>query len=314
LERLFERMQALGLRANSSMYNALINACAKDADTERAHKWLTYMMENEVPVDVVTYSTVINACARANDLDLAESCHAKMEKNGVKGNAVTYNCMINACARTRKPQQAEDWFGRMLQSDISPAASTFNSLINAWARAGDAVRAEHWLSEMHEHGLEPDAVSYGTVVHACISAGLPPRRAERWLEEMQKRLPNEPPNAYSYNAVISAFADAKILSKAKYWLEEGLRRGVEVRGACLSGVISACLKVGDVEEADWWLCHASALGTSSQASCSAVAKAWQKLGEAEKAAVAAQKWSGWAPEGKRKDRGAAAKPQSRRIA
>jgi pentatricopeptide repeat protein len=65
-------MHSVGLEASSSMYNALISACAKRGEVERAEKWLEHMIKAGVSVDVVTYSTVIHACAKSSDLTRAE--------------------------------------------------------------------------------------------------------------------------------------------------------------------------------------------------------------------------------------------------
>lgn len=67
-----------------TLYNALISACAKRGDLQRAEFWLNRMVTHSLGADVVSYSTVINACAKCNDLRGAEAWFKKMGQEGVQ--------------------------------------------------------------------------------------------------------------------------------------------------------------------------------------------------------------------------------------
>ena len=59
--------------AAESTYNALISACARKGDVDRAEFWLKKLLKSTAQADVASYSSVIHACAKANSLRRAEA-------------------------------------------------------------------------------------------------------------------------------------------------------------------------------------------------------------------------------------------------
>ncbi|CAJ1358005.1 unnamed protein product [Effrenium voratum] len=116
---------------SGATYNALISACAKKGEVDRAEFWLKRMLKSSTQADVASYSSVIHACAKANDLQRAEAWIEQMERDGVQANVVTYNSAINACARCGDVKRAEHWFHKMVKQGIQPGVLTFNSMVNA---------------------------------------------------------------------------------------------------------------------------------------------------------------------------------------
>ena len=65
-----------GIPANVINYNAVIDACAKAREVDKAGGWLTKMLEQGSEADVVSYTVVIVACAKVG---LHERAHAWLE-------------------------------------------------------------------------------------------------------------------------------------------------------------------------------------------------------------------------------------------
>ena len=61
------------LTVSESTYNALISACARKGDVDRAEFWLKKLLKSNAQADVASYSSVIHACAKANSLRRAEA-------------------------------------------------------------------------------------------------------------------------------------------------------------------------------------------------------------------------------------------------
>ena len=61
------------LQADVVSYNAVIDACAKHGDVDRAEAWLRRVLRDGVQANVVSCNTVVDACAKHCDVDKAEA-------------------------------------------------------------------------------------------------------------------------------------------------------------------------------------------------------------------------------------------------
>jgi len=242
-----------GIEVNGNSFNALISACSRKGDMERAEYWLNRMLEGTAEADVASFSSVIHACAKANNLERAEAWFKKMEKAGVQANIVTYNSVINACARCGNAVRAEHWFQKMVTQGIQPGVLTFNSLVNACAKAPDIVKAEHWLQEMPKHGVKPDDVTYSTVIHVCGNEQ-DPARAGKWLEKLKQMLAetNKKPSSFCYNSVAQAWSRAGSPDQAARLLKEAESFNIEITPASLTSITNAFTWAKRQQEANAW--------------------------------------------------------------
>ena len=94
-EKWLSKMKDAGLSPSAVSYNAVIHACARAGDVERAAGWLVAVRRDPTApeVNVFTWSTVIHACAKAGDADGAEKWLATMAEAGMEANAVTFSSL-----------------------------------------------------------------------------------------------------------------------------------------------------------------------------------------------------------------------------
>jgi pentatricopeptide repeat domain-containing protein 1 len=136
--------------------------------------------------NVFTFGALMNACNRARDADRAIKLLRSMEQDyGVSPNAVVYSSCISACARSipPKPDLALKLLKEVVEEkQLAMSVVGFNAAISACAQASEWENAIYLLSRMEEAALnntsnflvpEPDLVTYGTVLAAC-------ERAEQW--------------------------------------------------------------------------------------------------------------------------------------
>lgn len=134
--------------------------------------------------DVVSYNSVINAYAHGKYARSSRSGNAKrlmklMREKGVKPNSITWNTLLRCILKeiVEKPSKEK------------------------------VEEAETIISDMEEAAIA-DTISYNTVISIVSKSGMndSPRRAERWLQRMQKTNKVQP-DTCSFNSVIHAYAN-----------------------------------------------------------------------------------------------------------
>jgi len=98
--------------------------------------------------NVVSYSALMQACVKAGDVERAEKWFRQMRLAGVQANAVSYSSVLDACAKTGDWKRAERWLGAMQDDGVVPTVVCFNNVINACCKGSNAIRAEAWLRKL----------------------------------------------------------------------------------------------------------------------------------------------------------------------
>jgi pentatricopeptide repeat domain-containing protein 1 len=180
-------MLAHGVEANVVSYCALIQACVKEGDVERAELWFHRMQDRGITANVVSYSGLINVCAKAGDAVRAEKWLGEMSAAGIQPNAVCYNNVIDACSRAGDGPRAEAWLRRLCElwragpgrSALKPTRQSFTAAAQAFSVKGAWQDAERIFDGMRDIGLDMDEFSL-TVLLSAYWRGRPrqPVRAE----------------------------------------------------------------------------------------------------------------------------------------
>ena len=168
--------------------------------------------------------------AQQNLLLQIQTCWKEMPRP----NILSYNLLMTLWSKYGKPQELERVFQQLVeqsnqQQEQEPSSAHNNSLLKprynehvqrlqAWAQAGHPERTKQALKDMIEgHAAgdlsrQPGSQEFSTVLQAWMRSDRPdaPHQAEQGLRRMQHlanqgRFPCHP-NAYTYGAVISAWA------------------------------------------------------------------------------------------------------------
>jgi len=135
---------------------------------EGAEQWMAELTARGVVPRVTTYTAVIDACGKAGQVDRAEMWMERlMMETNIWPNVITFSAVMDACAKVGALEKARHWHNVMVENGVSPSARTFSILINACAKAGDVMAASQHLAEMEAAGIEGDVVVYTGVIDAC---------------------------------------------------------------------------------------------------------------------------------------------------
>jgi pentatricopeptide repeat protein len=92
-------------------YNALISACSKGDNAEKALQLWVEMQRKGLEPDVITYSVsstpaqghrhgnLISACAKGDNAEKALQPWIEMQRKGSEPDVITFCALINACAK-----------------------------------------------------------------------------------------------------------------------------------------------------------------------------------------------------------------------
>lgn len=164
-EYCIERMDYAGVQPDIISYNAVIDACSKVPNIDRAVHWLKKLQnEPDITPDVISYTAVINACAQSGRFEIALEWLEQMEKSGVRPNIFSYNATINAQVKAGVPLEPMDWIHRLRKVNIVPNVVTYTTLCQPYAKKGEYKTVENLMKMIESDGLQPN--------HYCLAVRL----------------------------------------------------------------------------------------------------------------------------------------------
>ena len=85
--------------------------------------------------NIITYTAVIDACAKSGDMEKAVEWLSKAEEAGLKPEIITYNAVINTCADSSDENVALNLLEAMSLSRVAPEAATVSFVMRALVTA-----------------------------------------------------------------------------------------------------------------------------------------------------------------------------------
>eukprot|EP00803_Ostreobium_quekettii_P010298 evm.model.scf_32EXC.4 EVM.evm.TU.scf_32EXC.4 scf_32EXC:118782-128291(-) len=112
-QEIFESLQAMGLKADTTITNAAISACDRGGQWEKALQIFHMMDKQGLTRDTITYSSVISALSKGKQCELAIETFNHMMKAGIQPDAVTCCSLIAALDKGGMWEMAEQVFVSM---------------------------------------------------------------------------------------------------------------------------------------------------------------------------------------------------------
>ena len=162
-----------GIAADVQAYNSLINAYAKNGDTQRAVDVLDRMEGERIQPSIITFNTLIDSVARSRNTSMLRSILNRLEEYqyGLKANARTYSSLIHACCQIGEIEIAFKYLLAMHKEGLAPTEITYSSLLHGCGAAGDIKRAFQLLDLMKTKGIRPNVVTMSSIIHSCGKFG-----------------------------------------------------------------------------------------------------------------------------------------------
>ncbi|XP_027354145.1 pentatricopeptide repeat-containing protein At5g42310, chloroplastic isoform X3 [Abrus precatorius] len=241
-------------------YNALIGACARNGDVEKALNLMSRMRRDGYQPDFVNYSSIIQYLTRSNRIDspILQKLYREIESdkieidghlmndiilgfskagdpsramrflamaqgNGLSPKSATFVAVIHSLGNSGRTQEAEALFEEIKENGLEPRTKAYNALLKGYVKTGSLKDAEFVVSEMEKAGVMPDEQTYSLLIDAYAHAG-------RWesarivLKEMEAS--NVQPNSYVYSRILASYRDKGEWQKSFQVLKEMKNSGV----------------------------------------------------------------------------------------
>ncbi|XP_047260013.1 pentatricopeptide repeat-containing protein At5g42310, chloroplastic isoform X2 [Capsicum annuum] len=241
-------------------YNALIGACARNGDLEKALNLMCRMRRDGYQSDYVNYSLIIQSLIRSNSIDLtmlnkfyyeieadmieldgqllndmiagfakagdvdrALSFMGVVQGNGLSPKTATIVTLISELGNSGRTEEAEAVFEELKEGGLKPRTRAFNALLKGYVKTGSLKDAEYIVSEMERSGVAPDEHTYSLLIDAYGNAG-------RWesarivLKEMEAN--NVQPNSFVFSRILASYRDRGEWQRSFQVLNEMKNSGV----------------------------------------------------------------------------------------
>lgn len=227
---------------NSSLYNALLDACVECKDTEAAEQIMSEAVKLG-KADVVTYNTLVKAHVRTGKLKRAQNTMEVMRREGMPPNRVTFNELLDAAMGDR-PEGAWSVVEKMQACGLKPNHITCSILLKSVQPGAKSVNIERTMEVVDDMEDEMDDVLLSSVVEACIRVGradllMPRLRRQKSSQKVQIR------NAHTYGSIIRAYGFVRDLEGVwDTWREMRMRR-ISPTSVTLGCMVEALVTNGD---------------------------------------------------------------------
>lgn len=200
-------------------YNALIGACARNGDLEKALNLMSRMRQDGYQSDFVNYSLVIQSLTRSNKIDstILQNLYQEIEFDRIEMDSQLFNDMIVGFARSGDATRAVYFLGMAQAYGLSPKTATLVSVVFALGCCGRTEEAEAIFEEMREGGLIPRNRAYNALLKGYVKSGSL-KDAEYIVSEMERS--GVSPDEHTYGLLIDAYANAGRWESARIVLKE----------------------------------------------------------------------------------------------
>lgn len=159
-ESLFEK--------NLVSYNTIVDAYAKNLDSEGAFKLFQEITDAGIEVNAFTFASLLSGASNIGAIGKGEQIHAQLLKSGFQSNQRVSNALISMYARCGHIEAAFQVFKEMGDHNVI----SWTSMITGFAKHGFATRALEIFHKMLETGIRPNEITYVAVLSACSHAGV----------------------------------------------------------------------------------------------------------------------------------------------
>ena len=160
-----------GVAVNEVLYGALLSGFGQQGNFSAAETVWAFLKtaEEAPPLDSVLYTAMIHACGRAGQGERALMLLSEMQEDGMVPSEVTLNAALYAVARRPDMwREAKALFAAVKSQGLEPSAYTYAALLLCASRAGDVDSCRRLVADMRE--MDPASVVPRTL-HTFI-AGL----------------------------------------------------------------------------------------------------------------------------------------------
>jgi Pentatricopeptide repeat domain len=207
-------------RPGRRYYLRLLQSYANRSMPELAEAFLRHMHGMDEDVDTYCYNVALNAWSKQGGRTAAEHVDRLLEQMTAPKDIITYATAMSAWSKSGMNAHAvarvEGLLRTMEQDGLEPNHVVVNTVMSAWVKSRNP-NASNRTAELLEYlespssTAKPDLMTYNNHIHALTLSPRNVKEADTLLKSLIERSNRREiyfrPNTYSFNLVISAWAE-----------------------------------------------------------------------------------------------------------
>jgi pentatricopeptide repeat protein len=234
---IFREMQQAGVKPNQFTFASVLNACSSIEALEQGNQVHTYMIKFGWELDVFAGSALVDMYAKCGIIDAARNVFENLQDR----NEVSWNTMIVGYVQLGYGEAALKLFCQMLQARMKPNQITLTSVLRAYASLAALEQGKHFHAYISRTLFQSDVCVGNALVDMYAKCGCI-KDAHKAFDQMPKQ------DEVSWNTMIVGYAHHGHGKDAIQLFEKMQHEGVKPNNITFVGVLSACSRVGLVDE------------------------------------------------------------------
>lgn len=181
----YQEMLANGIEPSVANFNAMIDACARNGQADRAPEVHQTMVRRGLQPNLITYSSLIKAACQRGDCDSALATMQELRKDpSVSCDEIVYNTLIEGCGQAGYTAEAERLLEQMEGEGIYPSNFTLTCMVRVMSQAKRLDRAFELVDTLPmKYRFRANTYSFNALLQACVACR-EPQRGVRVCEQM----------------------------------------------------------------------------------------------------------------------------------
>ncbi|OWM64474.1 pentatricopeptide repeat-containing protein At3g02330, mitochondrial [Punica granatum] len=155
-------------------WNAIISGLALQNQSEEAHRYFSWMLENNAEPDSFTYATILDTCANLATISLGKQIHARILKLKLQEDVYICSTLVDMYSKCGNLNDSHLMFEKAPNRDFV----TWNAMICGYSQHGLGEQALQVFERMQHHNVKPNHATFVSVLRACAHMGLPEKGLE----------------------------------------------------------------------------------------------------------------------------------------
>ncbi|KAL2526178.1 putative Pentatricopeptide repeat-containing protein [Abeliophyllum distichum] len=230
------------LMAQTVSWSTMIAGYVQNGMMKDALECFSFMVHEQVDVDVFTLTSIVIASANVAFLDLGQQIHARIVKLGHGVDVCLCSSMIDMYAKCGKLDDAWTFFRHTQTRNVV----LWSVMISSYAMHGKGEEAIELFELMQKEDVTPNRVSFVGLLTACNHAGLIKEGCKYF--RMMMEFYGIQPEVEHFACMVDLFGRAGHLKESEDFIS---KNGISHLREVWKAFLSSCWLHKNIEQANW---------------------------------------------------------------